>query len=66
VEVLATDPWQARLLLVASYRKRRLFLVGDAAHQSPPSKSPEFHADGLVFGYGYGPRSSDPAPDVST
>jgi 2-polyprenyl-6-methoxyphenol hydroxylase-like FAD-dependent oxidoreductase len=36
VEVLATDPWQARLLLVDSYRVGRMFLVGDAAHQNPP------------------------------
>lgn len=36
VEVLGTDPWQARALLVDSYRCGRLFLVGDAAHQNPP------------------------------
>jgi 2-polyprenyl-6-methoxyphenol hydroxylase-like FAD-dependent oxidoreductase len=36
VEVLGTDPWQARALLVDRYRKGRLFLVGDAAHQNPP------------------------------
>jgi 2-polyprenyl-6-methoxyphenol hydroxylase-like FAD-dependent oxidoreductase len=36
VEVLATDPWQARLLLADSYRVSRMFLVGDAAHQNPP------------------------------
>ena len=36
VEVLATDPWQARLLLVDRYRGRRVFLVGDAAHLNPP------------------------------
>lgn len=36
VEVLATDPWQARLLLADRYRAGRLFIVGDAAHQNPP------------------------------
>jgi 2-polyprenyl-6-methoxyphenol hydroxylase-like FAD-dependent oxidoreductase len=36
VEVLATDPWQARLLLTDSYGSARAYLVGDAAHQNPP------------------------------
>ncbi|ODU05700.1 MAG: hypothetical protein ABS81_06805 [Pseudonocardia sp. SCN 72-86] len=36
VEVLATDPWQARLLLSDSYGRHRTYLVGDAAHQNPP------------------------------
>lgn len=36
VEVLGTDPWQARSLLATTYRKDRLLLVGDAAHQNPP------------------------------
>ncbi|RFA08853.1 hypothetical protein B7R54_06150 [Subtercola boreus] len=36
VEVLATDPWQARMLLADTYRTGRLFIVGDAAHQNPP------------------------------
>ena len=36
VEVLATDPWQARMLLVDRYRGQRVFLVGDAAHLNPP------------------------------
>ncbi|WP_203012142.1 FAD-dependent monooxygenase [Frankia sp. AgW1.1] len=36
VEVLGTDPWQARALLVDRYRSARRFLVGDAAHQNPP------------------------------
>ncbi len=36
VEVIATDPWQARLLLADSYGAGRAFLVGDAAHQNPP------------------------------
>jgi len=36
VEVLATDPWSARLLLVDRYRGERVFLVGDAAHLNPP------------------------------
>jgi 2-polyprenyl-6-methoxyphenol hydroxylase-like FAD-dependent oxidoreductase len=36
VEVLATDPWSARMLLVDQYRGQRVFLVGDAAHLNPP------------------------------
>lgn len=36
VEVLATDPWSARMLLVDRYRGERIFLVGDAAHLNPP------------------------------
>jgi 2-polyprenyl-6-methoxyphenol hydroxylase-like FAD-dependent oxidoreductase len=36
VEVLATDPWQARMLLIDRYRGQRVFLVGDAAHLNPP------------------------------
>ena len=36
VEILATDPWQARTLLADRYRVARLFIVGDAAHQNPP------------------------------
>lgn len=36
VEVLATDPWSARMLLIDRYRGRRVFLVGDAAHLNPP------------------------------
>jgi 2-polyprenyl-6-methoxyphenol hydroxylase-like FAD-dependent oxidoreductase len=149
VEILATDPWQARMLLADTYRNGRLFVVGDAAHQNPPwgghgfntgvgdavnlgwklaavlagwapdglldsygverrpieqqtidlaasnmaalsidlsndalmsdgdafefaraeygpqiwrMKAPEFHSEGLVLGYGYGPTSRDQAP----
>jgi 2-polyprenyl-6-methoxyphenol hydroxylase-like FAD-dependent oxidoreductase len=138
LEVLATDPWQARMLLADEYRDGRLLLVGDAAHQNPPwgghgfntgigdavnlgwklaavlhgwapeslidtygqdrrpieqqtielartnmqslaidldphgdprtilrAKIPEFHADGLVFGYGYRPESTRQAPTPS-
>jgi 2-polyprenyl-6-methoxyphenol hydroxylase-like FAD-dependent oxidoreductase len=36
VEVLATDPWSARMLLADRYRGRRVFLVGDSAHLNPP------------------------------
>jgi len=36
VEIIATDPWQARMLLADRYRDGRLFVVGDAAHQNPP------------------------------
>ena len=35
-EVIATDPWHARMLLVERYRDGRVFLVGDAAHLNPP------------------------------
>ncbi|WP_043621699.1 FAD-dependent monooxygenase [Nonomuraea candida] len=36
VEVLATDPWTARMLLADRYASGRVFLAGDAAHQNPP------------------------------
>jgi 2-polyprenyl-6-methoxyphenol hydroxylase-like FAD-dependent oxidoreductase len=36
VEVLGTDPWQARSLLATVYQRGRLLLAGDAAHQNPP------------------------------
>jgi 2-polyprenyl-6-methoxyphenol hydroxylase-like FAD-dependent oxidoreductase len=36
VDVLATDPWSARMLLVDKYRGERVFLLGDAAHLNPP------------------------------
>lgn len=36
VEVLATDPWTARMLLAPEYSQGSIFLVGDAAHLNPP------------------------------
>ena len=36
VDVLATDPWSARMLLAERYRGNRVFLIGDAAHLNPP------------------------------
>ncbi|MFI7616063.1 FAD-dependent monooxygenase [Nonomuraea terrae] len=36
VEILATDPWTARMLLADRYTSERVFLAGDAAHQNPP------------------------------
>ncbi|MCU1572320.1 MAG: monooxygenase FAD-binding, partial [Micrococcaceae bacterium] len=36
IEVLATDPWTARMLLAPQYRRGGMFLVGDAAHLNPP------------------------------
>jgi 2-polyprenyl-6-methoxyphenol hydroxylase-like FAD-dependent oxidoreductase len=36
VEVRATDPWSARMLLSDRYAGRRTFLIGDAAHLNPP------------------------------
>src|SRR4051812_14075048 len=36
VDVLATDPWSARMLLTNKYRGERIFLIGDAAHLNPP------------------------------
>jgi 2-polyprenyl-6-methoxyphenol hydroxylase-like FAD-dependent oxidoreductase len=35
-EVLATDPWRARMQVANTYRSGRIFLAGDAAHQNPP------------------------------
>jgi 2-polyprenyl-6-methoxyphenol hydroxylase-like FAD-dependent oxidoreductase len=36
VEVLATDPWMARLLVADTFGSGRVFLVGEAAHVNPP------------------------------
>ena len=36
IEVLAEDPWTARMLLSPTYRVENTFLVGDAAHANPP------------------------------
>jgi 2-polyprenyl-6-methoxyphenol hydroxylase-like FAD-dependent oxidoreductase len=36
VDVCATDPWSARMLLTDRYAGRRTFLIGDAAHLNPP------------------------------
>jgi 2-polyprenyl-6-methoxyphenol hydroxylase-like FAD-dependent oxidoreductase len=36
VEVLATDPWTARMLLAPGYGRDGVYLVGDAAHLNPP------------------------------
>jgi len=35
-EVLATDPWVARLLVADAFADRRVFLVGESAHVNPP------------------------------
>ena len=35
-EVLATDPWTARMLVADSFADRRVFLVGESAHVNPP------------------------------
>jgi 2-polyprenyl-6-methoxyphenol hydroxylase-like FAD-dependent oxidoreductase len=35
-EVLATDPWTARMLIADSFADRRVFLVGESAHVNPP------------------------------
>ena len=36
LEVIATDPWTARMLLAPGYGRDGVFLVGDAAHLNPP------------------------------
>lgn len=36
VDVVATDPWTARMLLAPQYSRGNIFLVGDAAHLNPP------------------------------
>jgi 2-polyprenyl-6-methoxyphenol hydroxylase-like FAD-dependent oxidoreductase len=35
-EMLASDPWLARMLVADSFRDRRVFLVGESAHVNPP------------------------------
>ncbi|MFJ2620290.1 FAD-dependent monooxygenase [Glutamicibacter sp. NPDC087344] len=36
LQILATDPWTARMLLASSYGRAGVYLVGDAAHLNPP------------------------------
>jgi 2-polyprenyl-6-methoxyphenol hydroxylase-like FAD-dependent oxidoreductase len=36
IEILATDPWTARMLLAPEYQRGGVLLVGDAAHLNPP------------------------------
>lgn len=36
IDVVATDPWTARMLLAPEYSSGNVFLVGDAAHLNPP------------------------------
>jgi 2-polyprenyl-6-methoxyphenol hydroxylase-like FAD-dependent oxidoreductase len=35
-EVLASDPWTARMLIADRFAGRRVFLVGESAHVNPP------------------------------
>ncbi|MQY09669.1 FAD-dependent monooxygenase [Actinomadura macrotermitis] len=35
-EIVATDPWKAKMLLAQRYGTARVFLAGDAAHLNPP------------------------------
>lgn len=35
-EIVATDPWKAKMLLADRYGTDRIFLAGDAAHLNPP------------------------------
>jgi 2-polyprenyl-6-methoxyphenol hydroxylase-like FAD-dependent oxidoreductase len=35
-EVLATDPWTARMLVADRFSRGRVFLVGESAHVNPP------------------------------
>jgi len=35
-ELLATDPWTARMLVADRFADRRVFLVGESAHVNPP------------------------------
>ncbi|TCK21469.1 FAD-dependent monooxygenase [Pseudonocardia endophytica] len=46
-EILSTDPWTARMMLVDRARSGRVFLAGDAAHLNPP-----FGGHGLNTGVG--------------
>ena len=35
-ELLASDPWTARMLIADKFSERRIFLVGESAHVNPP------------------------------
>ncbi len=36
IDIVATDPWTARMLIADHYGQGRVYLVGDAAHLNPP------------------------------
>lgn len=36
LEIIAEDPWTARMLLAGRYSRGSVFLIGDAAHLNPP------------------------------
>ena len=36
IDVLASDPWAARMLVADRFQTARIFLVGEAAHLNPP------------------------------
>lgn len=43
-QLLATDPWLARMLVADTFRDRRVFLVGESAHVNPPWGGHGFNA----------------------
>lgn len=47
MEIISTDPWTAHRLIADTYRKDRVFLVGDACHLHPP-----FGGYGMNMGLG--------------
>ncbi|WP_414945200.1 FAD-dependent monooxygenase [Amycolatopsis sp. cmx-11-32] len=70
-EILATDPWKAKLLLADRYHSDRVFLAGDAAHLNPPWGGHGFNTgigDAVNLGWklaavlrGWAPRSLLPS-----
>jgi 2-polyprenyl-6-methoxyphenol hydroxylase-like FAD-dependent oxidoreductase len=54
ISILASDAWQARMLLADRYASKRLFLAGDSAHQNPPWGGHGFNTgigDGVNIGW---------------
>lgn len=54
ISILASDAWQARMLLADRYASERLFLAGDSAHQNPPWGGHGFNTgigDGVNIGW---------------
>ncbi|MFC8381845.1 FAD-dependent monooxygenase [Nocardia sp. NPDC057272] len=66
-EIIATDPWKAKMLLADRYCTERVFLAGDAAHLNPPWGGHGFNTgvgDAINLGWklaavvaGWAPRS---------
>jgi 2-polyprenyl-6-methoxyphenol hydroxylase-like FAD-dependent oxidoreductase len=65
IEIVATDPWRARMQLADRFHAGRIFLAGDAAHLNPPWGGHGFNTgigDAVNIGWKLGAVLQDWAP----